>query len=123
MLLLEQFEAFALEFQPRLLQFAAAQVHNGCGELSDGVEPGLIFVFRHDPKILQKMGVMGEEHDVQVVGGYAGIGQFPGVLGEDPGFVEEVVEGEPFFEPAGAPFGNILRLLPLYSERSATFWK
>jgi hypothetical protein len=127
-LLAEEFEAFTLKLHSRLLQFAAAQVHNGRSELFDGIEPGRVFVFRHDPQVLQKVRVMGEEHDVQVIRGYAGIdylrllppcsqcsaaarialrGAFAGVLGDDAGFVEERGEGEPFFVTASAPFREV----------------
>jgi len=105
--LAEDFEAFALEFQPRLLQLAPAHIHYGRSELSDGIEPRFEFVFRHDLQIPQKAGVMGEKHDVQVIGGDAGGSDLAGVLGEDAGFVEEGIEGEPFFVAAGAPFREV----------------
>ena len=104
----EEFEAFALEFQPRLLQFVPAHLHNGGGKLADGIEPRLEFIFRHGLQVLQKAGVMGEEHDVQVVGGDARGGDLTGVLREDTGFIEEGLEGEPFFVAPGAPFREII---------------
>jgi len=103
----EELEAFTLEFQPRLLQFVRAHLHNGGRELADGVEPRLEFLFRHGLQVLQKAGVVGEEHDVQLIGGYASSGELAGVLGNDAGFVEKGIEREPFLVSAGAPFREV----------------
>ena len=103
-----EFKAFTLELQADFIVFGALHLHDGGGQLGHSLESSIEFVVRYNPQVLQKVGVMGEEHDVQALGRDAGGGDFPGVFGDDAGFIEEVVEGDPFFVAAGAPFREIL---------------
>ena len=68
-------------------------------------------------------GVSGGEGEKKLITVDAGFGDVPGIVGKRIGFIDEVAMRKPLLVAAFAPFRQILRLLPLCSKRSATFWK
>jgi hypothetical protein len=119
----EEFEALARDFQADFLEFGPLQGDHAVGEIFvNGQLVEHLLAGRDDP-VLRRLGVSRGEGEKEFVAVNAGCSDVCGVVGKRVGFIDEIAVREPLLVAAFFPFGEVLRLLPLCSERSATSWK
>jgi len=105
------------------LEFGALEGDHAVGEfLVNGQLVEHIRAGRDHP-VAGHVGVGPGEGEKEPGGVDTGGGDVRGVPVDRVGFIDSIVMREPLLVAAFAPFGEVLRLLPLCSERSATFWK
>ena len=119
----EEFELLALEPQGLVPLFAAAQGEGHFDEVLHDDDPAVEGNFGRLVHFLDHARELGCQGEQEVFAGDVGKSSTDGVLGKIADVFDAGAVVEPLLVGALPPLGQILRLLPLCDERSATFQK